>query len=127
MALIAIVIISKLPVYRTKWEIENSKIMDKDMKSKKQQGKEKRSKTIIAFSPYLILVAVTILLLVIKPINQFLGQWSFGFAFPATTTGYGIVNPSVDKYSPIKPFVDSSAVLFITCIFSYILLRKTNC
>ena len=125
-ALIAIVIISKLPVYRTKWEIENSKIMDKDMKSKKTTGKEKRSKTIIAFSPYLILVAVTILLLVIKPINQFLGQWSFGFAFPATTTGYVIVNPSVDKYSPIKPFVDSSAVLFITCIFSYILLRKNK-
>lgn len=125
-SLVVIIILSKLPQYQEKWYIENSKIMIRDKVVKETTKQTESVKRIVAFSPYIILVVVTILLLVIDPINKFLGQWSVGFPFPVTKTSYGIINGAVDKYSPIRPLVDSSTVLFITCICSYLLLVKNS-
>ena len=50
-----------------------------------------------AFVPYFILTALTIIVLVVKPINELLGQFSIGFSFPETATGYGYINGGRNK------------------------------
>lgn len=125
-ALLIMMFISKLPTYKHDWHLADSKIMINERINNNKKFKQNYKKIIIGFSPFIVLVVVTILLLVIEPINSFLGQWSFGLSFPKTITGYGIVNNKVAEYSPIKPLVDSGTVLFLTCLFSYIILRKNN-
>lgn len=85
-----------------------------------------RTKTLAAFSPYMVLIATTVVLLVIEPVNDFLGQVSIGFPFPETVTGAGYVNQAVQSYSPFYPLVDSGTVLLATCLISYLILRKTG-
>ena len=45
-----------------------------------------------AFVPYFALSIITLVVLLVKPLNTVLGQFKFGFAFPETSTGYGYVN-----------------------------------
>ena len=86
-----------------------------------------RTKTLAAFSPYMVLIATTVVLLVIEPVNDFsgAGQHRF-FPFPETVTGAGYVNEAVQSYSPFYPLVDSGTVLLATCLISYLILRKTG-
>ena len=77
----------------------------------------------VAFSPYITLIIVTVLLLVVEPVNEFLGQWSVGLSFPQTQTENGFVNEGVAAYSPFYPLVDSGTVLLLTYIISYFILR----
>lgn len=69
-----------------------------------------------AFVPYIVLSVLTLTVLLVKPLNQFLGQFSLGVSFPETATGYGFVNAAVDKYSPLHLFTHASMFLFISSI-----------
>lgn len=122
-ALLALLIIARLKIYRKEWYLKESPIMTEERNlSGSSRGSESVGK--IAFAPYGILIAVTVVLLVIPPVNDFLGQVSVGFAFPKTETSMGYVNEAAAKYSPFYPFVDSGTVLLITCIISFLILRK---
>lgn len=61
-----------------------------------------------AFMPYIVLTVITLAVLLIKPLKGFLGQWSFGFALPETSTGYGFTNAAVECYSPLSPLTHAS-------------------
>ena len=74
----------------------------------------------------MVLVATTVILLVIEPVNDFLGQVGIGFAFPQTVTGTGYVNEAVQSYSTFYPLIDSGTVLLITCLISYLILHRSG-
>lgn len=126
LALVSVFAISKLKVYKTEGKLQGSNIMRRKPEAKAEITCENNIKSIVAFSPYIVLVVVTVLLLAVEPINSFLSQWSLGFAFPETQTGQGYVNGAVDKYSPFCPFTDSGTVLLVTCIISYFILKKNK-
>ena len=63
-------------------------------------------------------------MLLVKPINSFLGQFSFGLAFPETSTGYGYVNAASDCFSPFAPFTHASMFLFISAIVGLVYYKK---
>lgn len=126
LAMVAVFAISKLKMYREEYSFEDSRIMKRLHEAKANDGDGTGIKSIVAFSPYIVLVMVTVLLLAVEPINSFLSKWSVGFAFPETQTGHGYINGAVDKYSPFYPFVDSGTVLLATCIISYFILKKNK-
>lgn len=76
-----------------------------------------------AFVPYIVLSVLTLTVLLVKPLNQLLGQFSLGVSFPEATTGYGFVNAAVDKYSPLHLFTHASMFLFITSIVGILYYR----
>ena len=123
-ALAVVILLSKLKIYRQSWIIEDSSIMTE--KRKKGESGPVDVRTGVAFAPYVVLIAVTILLLVVTPVNQFLGQVSIGFSFPQTQTGLGFVNAASQRYSPFYPLIDSGTVLLITCIISFLILKKNG-
>ena len=77
-----------------------------------------------AFMPYIVLTVITLAVLLIKPLKGFLGQWSFGFALPETSTGYGFTNAAVERYSPLSPLTHASFFLIISSIIGYIYYVK---
>lgn len=121
-AMAAILPLSRLPMYRRAYACETSPMMARQAAA---AGTEKpRGALWLYFSPYVLLILVTVVLLVVPPVHQALSRWSVGFAFPETRTAYGVVNAATPQYSPFHPLVDSGTVLLFTCIISYALLRS---
>lgn len=125
-ALVVFFLLSKSKYYRSGWEIANSQIMNRTSNKKEITLKTKVNMNIHqAFIPYYIMTFITLLVLLIPIINNFLGQWSIAPTFSETSTGYGIVNPAVNFYSPIKPLTNAGTFLFISAICGFIYyLRK---
>ncbi len=121
LALLAVPVLAQLKTYKAD-AMTKTVIKEKDTDT---SGRTQVS-TFTAFSPYMVLVATTVILLVIEPVNDFLGQVGIGFAFPQTVTGTGYVNEAVQSYSTFYPLIDSGTVLLITCLISYLILHRSG-
>lgn len=69
-----------------------------------------------AFIPYFSLSVLTLIVLLVKPVNLFLSQVSIGFSFPETSTGYGYVNAATECFSPLMPFTHASMLLLVSAL-----------
>lgn len=123
LSLIVLIGLAKIPLYKDKWQIDNSKIM------LRKEAKEKDIATVSitahdAFMPYYLMTAITLGVLMISPLNRFLSSFSFGPSFIETRTGFGVVNPQVSQFSPLKPFTHASLFLFIAFILGYLYYLK---
>lgn len=121
-ALIAIFLLGRTPLYRTPWRAENSPIMERTLPSTEELPP--RMSLTQAFVPYFILTALTLFVLLIPPVKAFLGQWAFGPALPATVTGYGYTDAAVAAYSPIAPLTHASLFLFLSSCFALFYYKK---
>src|SRR5262249_31370696 len=54
--------------------------------------------------PYIVLTVVTLGVLLIPALNEWMRQLQVGLPFPAVETGYGIQNAAVARYAPITVF-----------------------
>ncbi|MCK3657792.1 lactate permease [Pasteurellaceae bacterium Pebbles2] len=115
LSILAIVFISKMKMYKDVWRVEDSPIMNRNNVAESVEDLPNMS-LLQAFIPYIVLSVMTLAILVITPVNQFLSQFSIGFAFPHTETGYGFVNKAYDSYSPISIFTHASMFLFVSAI-----------
>jgi lactate permease len=77
-----------------------------------------------AFFPYIVLTGITLFVLLISPVKNFLGQISFSFNFPKTATGYGFVNEAIKNYSPIAIFTHASMFLLISSAIGLFFYKK---
>ncbi|SDK94262.1 L-lactate permease [Natronincola ferrireducens] len=117
-ALGAVFLIGKSRWYRERWSIEDSKMMERT--TSEVEVEEEIAMTMNeAFLPYYVLTGVTLFVLLVTPLNKFLGSWKLGLPFPATSTGYGIVNPATDLYSPFSPLTHAGTFLLIAGLVGY--------
>lgn len=123
LSVLGVLALSRLPMYHKAYVCEESKMMDPAARPDFSAAVPVRKSRVLYFAPYIVLIVVTVLMLVVKPINELLSRWSVGFAFPETSTAYGVVNAATEKYSPFYPLVDSGTVLLVTCIISYVILK----
>lgn len=121
LTLISVIFLSKTRFYSTDWSIENSPIMrKKDAIKKVRQPDERQTMSVLqSLVPYILMTAITLAGLLITPLNEFLGSYSFGPSFIQTETGFGVVNPAVEQYAPITPFTHASIFLLLSALLSY--------
>lgn len=125
-SLIVVLLLGRTKLYRDEWRVDDSPIMNRDFAGRESEEKLPDMNLVQAFVPYFLLSAITLIVLVVKPINSFLGQVSFGFAFPETSTGYGYVNEAVESFSALTPFTHASMFLFVSAIIGLIYYRKNG-
>lgn len=131
-SLAAVLLLGRTKIYRESWSVEGSSIMEQSPameqrgpEATEEQKKEKKNMTLVqAFIPYFSLSALTLVVLLIKPVNRILSQISVGFAFPQTETGYGHVNAATDCFSPITPFTHASMLLLVSALIGMLYYRK---
>lgn len=75
-----------------------------------------------AFIPYYALLIVTFGVLLIPPIRDALGAFSFGLDFPATTTGYGLERPATRL--TVAPWTHAGTFLLAAAIIAYIAFAR---
>lgn len=130
LALIAIFIIGRLPYYSHPWQLENSKIINRNTSDEIVIVTDNAPSSPLslkqAFVPYYSLTAITTVILLVQPVKDFLGKARLGFDFPRTETGYEIVNDAVSSYSSYTPFIHSGTLLFVAVMIAFFYFKKKN-
>ncbi|MGF7060499.1 L-lactate permease [Brassicibacter mesophilus] len=118
-SLVILILLSKSPLYRDSWQVTDSKIMLK--REKTSEAADEDNMTIHdAFMPYYLMTSITLIVLLVSPINKLLSKFSYGPSFIQTETGFGVVNKMVTQFSPIKPFTHASMFLLASALLGYI-------
>lgn len=131
-AFLVFFLLGKSKYYRSDWKITNSPIMNREINSKEINSKEIALDTNESMNihkavlPYYIMTIITMVVVLIPSINNFLGRWSVAPTFSETVTGYGVVNLKAVSYSPINPLTNAGTLLFISslCAFIYYCKKK---
>ncbi|GAB4430994.1 MAG: L-lactate permease [Anaerolineales bacterium] len=79
----------------------------------------------LALSAYGILIIFTVGILLIPPINDFLGQAAIQIQFPETVTALGYLTPAGSN-RPIRVFTHAGAILVYTALVSFWLYRRAG-
>ena len=98
--------------------------MDRTFAGQSADDKPEGMTLIHAFVPYFLLSAITLIVLVVKPVNTFLSQFQIGPAFPETQTGYGYVNEATECFSPLSPFTHASMFLLLSSLIGLVYYKK---
>lgn len=120
-ALGVVFLISRTKRYQKPWSIKDSTIMER------RQEEESVKNTMSfhqAFLPYYALTLITVVCLLIPPVNRLLSQWKLGFSFPESITGYGFATPSEAFFSPLKPLTYAGTFLAVSSVLSYLYYKK---
>ncbi len=123
-ALVVLILMSRMKMYRDEWRVEESKIM---IRRTNTSGEAELSESMTlkqAILPYVLLTVVAIVILTVTPINQFLSRFQVSISVPETVTGYGLVNEASDAFSPMTPFTHASMFLLLSAIVGLVYYRK---
>ncbi len=123
-ALIVVFALSKTKWYSDKWRLEESNIMNRDVTSTQADEFPENMSIHQAFFPYYVLTVITLIILLISPINNFLGQFQIGFGFPESETGYGFVNEAQAIFSPISPLTHAGIFLMLASLIGFIFYKR---
>lgn len=72
-----------------------------------------------AMMPYYVLTALSVVMLGVPAISEFIGQVEFSFGFPEVSTGYDYVVEAEPEYSPLSIFTHPGFYLLISSLFGY--------
>ncbi len=123
-SLIAILLLGRTKLYNEEWSIEDSAIMNRAFAGQSADEAPEDMSLLQAFVPYFLLSAITLVVLIVEPVNRLLGQFSFGLSFPETATGYGHVNSAVEKFSPLAPFTHASMFLLVSSVIGLVYYKS---
>ncbi|RHW34829.1 L-lactate permease [Neobacillus notoginsengisoli] len=126
LSLVAIYFIGKISMYRQSWSMHASPIMlRQERETDEVEVAADDSLTMNqAFFPFYVLTVITLLVLLISPLKEFLNQWKVGLSYPETSTVYGIVNHAYDLFSPLMPLTNSGLFLLLSAITGFIFFKK---
>lgn len=123
-SLIVILLLGRTKLYGKEWSVPDSGIMDRSPLEGEGEGSSSDMTLIQAFVPYFLLSAIALVVLLIKPVNAFLGQFAIGIPFPETQTGYGHVNAASESFAPLKIFTHASMFLLIASMTGLVYYKK---
>ena len=72
-----------------------------------------------AFVPYYALIAISLVVLVIPAVNEYLGRFGVGLPFPGTQTGFGVTESAEAPYSPFDIFTHPGTLLIVASLIGY--------
>ncbi|PPA69276.1 L-lactate permease [Jeotgalibacillus proteolyticus] len=125
LALGALFLLARMDRYKEKSKLQDdTDILEDSSDSEEEEEKTPKMSLHKAFMPYYVLTGLSILMLGIPFIHDFLDQFEFGPPFPAIETGYGFEIEGEGSYSPIAPLTHPGLYLFISSIFAYFWYRK---
>ncbi|UCF61451.1 MAG: L-lactate permease [Anaerolineaceae bacterium] len=97
-------------------------------RGERSQGSEsglKRRSVMLAFSGYLALIAITLVIQLIPPVRAFLGQFAIRVSFPEMRTSLGFLTPA--GYGRVIPlFRHAGAILGYASLIAYLIYKRAG-
>lgn len=120
-ALGAVFLFSRTKRYQQSWAIKDSKIMER-------RGTDQMVQHVMsfhqAFLPYYALTVITVICLLVPPVNRVLELWKIGYSFPETVTGYGFITQAEVFFSPLKPLTYAGTFLLASSVISFFYYKR---
>jgi lactate permease len=93
------------------------------LRSKSENTRVKASMPLmLAVAAYLTLIVLTVLILLVPAVNNWLGGPVIAIPFPETRTVLGFITPAATN-RPIHPFTHAGAILLYTALIAFFLYR----
>ncbi|MEW6117455.1 MAG: L-lactate permease [Nitrospirota bacterium] len=120
--------------YRNPTGVETSRVMQKG-ELQQQRGEDRKKERTgggseqeemslpLALSPYFVLIALIVLVLLIPPVKDALSAFQIGLSFPELETGRGVVTEAADAYSAFSPLTHPGTFLLLSAIFAFVTFR----
>ena len=87
--------------------------------------RSERKPLLLALSAYLILILLTVVILLVPPIKNWLGGVSIQIQFPETITALGYISPAGTN-RPIRIFTHAGAILIYTSLASFFVYQRAG-
>lgn len=123
-ALAVALLLGKTGLYNKPWSIEKSRLMNRSTAAEDEADYPRDMSMHQAFSPYYILTAITLFVLLIPPVKHFLGQFKVGLSFPEMSTAYGYTNAAVAQFSPFAPLTHASVFLLLASLLGFLYFKR---
>lgn len=124
LSLPGILLLGRTRFYRETWSMEDSRIMERKENHCGESNEDSGMSLLQAILPYILLSAITLVVLMVESVKQMLGSIKVGFSFPETVTGYGFVNEEVAPFSPLSPFTHASMFLLVSSLAGLVYYRS---
>lgn len=124
----ALILLTKWNRYSESSGLEEKTTILQDPDEEEESEQENRADLSLhqALMPYYVLTVLSVVMLGIPAISDFLGQFELSFSFPEVGTGYNYVTEAVEAYSPLTLFTHPGFYLLISSIFGYIWFKSKN-
>ena len=137
LAIGAVLLLAKTTWYREPSDIADSPVMTSEGQQSGEgaraegRNKDERSRgevpsrmpLLLALAPYLVLVALIVVVLLIEPIRGALSAFEVGLPFPRLVTGYGVVTEATPAYSAFSPLTHPGTFLLAAAVVAYLLFK----
>lgn len=108
MGLLTMFLITRLPAYRGKADPASPM--------------ENKQSFLLTIIPYILLVGIGFLIILIKPLNQFLSRAQFSLGYPEVVSDLGLVTPA-QQSDPIRFFSHPGSVLMYSILISSLIFH----
>lgn len=92
--------------------------------SEAAESREGEMPLVLALAPYLVLIALIVVVLLITPIRSALSAFEIGLPFPRLTTGFGVVTEATPAYSAFSPLTHPGTFLLAAAFVAYVLFKS---
>lgn len=118
-ALLAAALVLRAGAYTAPWSLP-SPIMAEG-RGEREEAPNRSVPVGEAIFPFAVLAAVSVVVFLVPPVNQFLGRASIWLSTPETSTALGFVNPAQPAYGQLRFLTHAGAVLLATVMLSWLL------
>lgn len=110
-------------LYTRPWSMD-SPMMEQEGREEIKGERGTGGKSFYAVFPFLLLTALSVLILLVQPIYRMLYQPVIQLSFPGTETGRGFAVKATDSYGAIHILTHAGFLLLITAVCTYLLYRR---
>ena len=123
-AMVALYPLSRWSRYSDPVELDERPAMEEDADLAAEEEGEPTMSLTQAAAPYGALAVVAVALLIIPPVEEFLGGIAVGLPFPGVETGYGVENEAQDSYQAFAPLTHPGTFLLFAVLAAGLLYRR---
>ncbi len=122
LALVVAFLLLRCGVYTKPWRMPSKLLTQEDETAPLQTPTPAQS--VESVFPFLLLAAISVLVLLIGPVHDFLNGAVVQLSFPAVRTGRGFAVAATDSFGAIHPFTHAGFVLLLTVLVAYWIYRR---
>ena len=122
LALVVSLLLGRLPLYNTPWELENSRAMEPSRGTLLSEQAPQGMGILHAFSPYLVMTAFSLVCLLIPSVKRALAGVSVSLHIPAVVSGGTAITEEVSGFSPLS-LTNAGVFLFLAAGFGFFYFR----
>ena len=123
LALVVSLLLGRLPLYNTPWELENSRAMEPSRGTLLSEQAPQGMGILHAFSPYLVMTAFSLVCLLIPSVKRVLAGVSVSLHIPAVVSGGTAITEEVSGFSPLS-LTNAGVFLFLAAGFGFFYFRR---